>query len=186
MGPHWRRRRANEAARVPNRHVDTERRADTAGLAGRQGAAEPSRQVFAAYREGCMTRIEHIGDATPMNRWKRYRLRKKGHDIPTPPRKRGYTQTTEHIAKRKRCGSDHYGWLGDSVSTKGGRTRALRAFKNIGPCIECGNPKAERHHKDDNTANNDPDNIAVLCRRCHMVADGRLAKFTEMAKCPRK
>ena len=65
-------------------------------------------------------------------------------------------------------------WLGDSVSARGGRTRALRFYRCIGPCIRCGADKAERHHKDGNTANNEPKNIEALCRRCHMKEDGRL------------
>jgi len=36
--------------------------------------------------------------------------------------------------------------------------------------------KAERHHKDDNTHNNAPENIQALCRKCHMLLDGRLKR----------
>ena len=74
-----------------------------------------------------------------------------------------------------KTGPNHAGWLGDSVSTRGGRSRALRRYPSVGPCSRCGAGKAERHHKDENTANNEPSNIAILCRRCHMETDGRLA-----------
>jgi hypothetical protein len=136
-----------------------------------------------------MSRIETIGNAT-LSRYQRYRLRKKGIVVETPPRKRGYRQSVEHIEKRKRTGEAHYNWAGNAISEKGGRKRALRLHPKIGPCINCGNQKAERHHKDGNTANNDPSNITPLCRRCHMDADGRLAsvraRFVEMNKCAKK
>jgi hypothetical protein len=73
-----------------------------------------------------------------------------------------------------RRGSSHHKWQGDAVSEKGGRKRALRAFPSVGPCQICGAQKSERHHRDGNTANNAPDNIHVVCRRCHMTEDGRL------------
>jgi hypothetical protein len=78
-------------------------------------------------------------------------------------------------------GEAHHAWLGDGVSVKGGRTRALRAFPDVGPCHDCGDAPAERHHKDGNTANNTPSNIGVLCRRCHMLVDGRMAAFRRLA-----
>lgn len=52
----------------------------------------------------------------------------------------------------------------------------------IGACERCGADKTERHHKDGNTLNNVSSNIAVLCRRCHMDADGRLSEATEKMK----
>ena len=88
--------------------------------------------------------------------------------------KKGYKQTPEHTQKIKRFGPDHHAYLGDSVSEKGGRTRAQRKYPTIGSCEHCGNPAKDRHHKDGDTANNSPENIAVLCRRCHMKEDGRL------------
>lgn len=89
-------------------------------------------------------------------------------------------------AERERVASEHYNWRGDNVSEKGGRKRALRLYPDIGPCSKCGAAKAERHHRDDNTANNDPSNIAILCRRCHMDEDGRLeiARKTAAARLP--
>jgi hypothetical protein len=95
--------------------------------------------------------------------------------------KPGYKQTPEHIAKRIRRGSEHHAWKGDAVTPKGGRTRALRYYKDIGPCSACGAQHAERHHKDGDTANNEPDNIAILCRKCHMEADGRMEEFRDLA-----
>lgn len=72
-------------------------------------------------------------------------------------------------------------WKGDSVGLKSARARALRWFAG-GVCGKCGTRKAERHHKDGNTRNNDKSNIDLLCRRCHMQEDGRLKNFNEMRR----
>ncbi len=64
--------------------------------------------------------------------------------------------------------------IGNAVlSVKTGRSRAIRMYPKIGPCEVCGSPKSERHHRDENTLNNAPDNIAILCRRCHTLAHGK-------------
>jgi len=73
--------------------------------------------------------------------------------------------------------------IGDRpCSEKAGRKRALKLFPYIGPCEVCAHPMAERHHKDGNTANNARGNIAALCRRCHMEADGRIEAAREMMR----
>lgn len=134
-------------------------------------------------------RVETIGAVTlywQLSRSQRHRLRKKGFDIPRKPMPSGYQQAPEHVEKRTRKGEAHYAWLGDAVSSKGGRTRAIRAFPSIGPCRSCGAAKTERHHIDGNTANNAEANIATLCRRCHMTIDGRLEQCREWASCARK
>jgi hypothetical protein len=71
-----------------------------------------------------------------------------------------------------------------SVST--GRDRARKLYARIGPCERCRNPRAERHHRDGNTLNNRQSNIAILCRRCHMKEDGRLAALKENARIGRE
>lgn len=93
----------------------------------------------------------------------------------------GHKRTAESIAKGKRWGPDHHAWLGNTVSERGGRTRALRRFPVASPCALCGAPRAERHHRDGNTANNDAGNVWFLCRRCHMQRDGRLEQFKALA-----
>lgn len=99
-----------------------------------------------------------------------------------PGPKKGYKQTPEHIAKRKRFGSEHHQWLGDAITVRSGRSRAKRAYPTIGPCVKCGKVKSERHHKDGNTANNRASNIIPLCRKCHMRTDGRLEAIRIIAK----
>lgn len=51
-------------------------------------------------------------------------------------------------------------------------------------CLVCGSSSGwiERHHRDGNEYNNDPDNVLVCCRRCHMEEDGRLGKAIDRAK----
>lgn len=63
-------------------------------------------------------------------------------------------------------------WTGDDATDEAGRKRARRIFPNVEPCERCGaNPQDTqiyRHHKDENTKNNSPDNIEFLCGSCHM------------------
>lgn len=97
-------------------------------------------------------------------------------------RKKGYKQTPEHIAKRIRRGPDHHCWAGDDISVKGGRARALRLYPEIGPCASCGSPRSERHHVDENTSNNNPDNILPLCRKCHYAVHGEVLRKLASAR----
>ena len=93
----------------------------------------------------------------------------------------GTKQSAAHVEKRKRFGEDHPLWSGDAISERGGRSRALRAFQAPLACEGCGETKPlDRHHKDDNTANNSRENIAFLCRKCHMTADGRINRMGEV------
>lgn len=82
----------------------------------------------------------------------------------------------------KALGPTHHAWVGPAVSEKGGRTRALRMYPGQHRCELCQAANAERHHKNGNTANNEPSNIWFLCRRCHMVEDGRLDALRVLAK----
>jgi hypothetical protein len=99
--------------------------------------------------------------------------------------RKGYKQTPEHIRKRFLNGSPNR--KGDNATTKAGRTRALRMFPVLPDgCETCGAGKRlDRHHKDGNTLNNNRDNIAFLCRKCHMAADGRLDRMKEVRRARR-
>lgn len=91
-------------------------------------------------------------------------------------RRKGFHLTQEHkdrIAATKR-GALNPNWKGDSAKPQSGRARAARIYKDIGSCVNCGNPKSQRHHIDRNTLNNNPDNIKILCGYCHLLEDGRL------------
>lgn len=74
-------------------------------------------------------------------------------------------------------GANHHAWRGDSAVSTAKRARAQRRYSLEGGCQDCGKPATDRHHKDGNTGNNIASNIAILCRRCHMIADGRLERF---------
>ena len=60
-----------------------------------------------------------------------------------------------------------------STTDAAGREFARRWFPLPEKCDECDSPPLDRHHRDGNPQNNDPSNIAFLCRRCHQIADGR-------------
>lgn len=70
----------------------------------------------------------------------------------------------------------HYAWKGDEAQPETKRQR-LRRRTILHDCERCGAPATDRHHKDGDTGHNDADNIEQLCRRCHMLLDGRLAKL---------
>jgi hypothetical protein len=57
------------------------------------------------------------------------------------------------------------------------RQRATRGFPELGPCAKCNGKAVDRHHKNGDVTDNSPENIAMLCRRCHMETDGRLLRF---------
>jgi hypothetical protein len=59
-----------------------------------------------------------------------------------------------------------------------GRERAQRRFE-LGPCVKCGEPATDRHHINADTLDNRPENVLTLCRRCHLVIDGRLDAIIE-------
>lgn len=62
---------------------------------------------------------------------------------------------------------------GDRLQRKRGHYKAKKLYP-LGNCEICGARAVDRHHRDGNPENNAPQNIERLCRRCHMVADGRL------------
>jgi hypothetical protein len=78
-------------------------------------------------------------------------------------------------------GPNNYRWSGASVSAQGGRKRARRMYR-ADECTRCGVTPAERHHMDGNTANNEPANVEIVCRRCHMQGDGRLDAVREQMR----
>lgn len=86
--------------------------------------------------------------------------------------------------KRKEVIGDCTLYLGDErrKHRARGHKKALRLFPEIGPCAKCGNPKAERHHVDDNPHNNAPENIMPLCRRCHTLEHGKTLSPKAIAK----
>ena len=76
----------------------------------------------------------------------------------------------------------HCRWKGDNARDQTKRQRARRMFK-LDYCEDCGQSAHDRHHKDGNPGNNSIENIAILCRRCHMKRDGRLAALKHSYPC---
>ena len=61
-----------------------------------------------------------------------------------------------------------------------GRHEAEKLYEIGGPCENgCGGIAVDRHHLDDDTTNNAPENVMRVCRRCHMLLDGRLERAAE-------
>ena len=78
-------------------------------------------------------------------------------------------------------------WRGDAVGAAAHRRRARYCHPQLGLCQDCGDrPASERHHVDGDVTNDDPANIALLCRRCHMRQDGRLAALIAANKSRRR
>ena len=80
-----------------------------------------------------------------------------------------------------RRGAKNPGWKGDAIRVGSGRCRAQRLYP-LGPCERCGEPGTDRHHKDGDTRNNVPSNIAILCQSCHMAADGRAKALADIVR----
>ena len=83
--------------------------------------------------------------------------------------------------QNQKHGEDHPNWQGELVTPDGGRQRARKIFK-IDKCERCGKKASDRHHRDGNTANNKRSNVFFLCRRCHMLEDGRLERLKKQAE----
>jgi hypothetical protein len=66
------------------------------------------------------------------------------------------------------------------IQPQAGRLRAQRWYP-MQACECCGAEGKDRHHRDGNPLNNAPENIAFLCRRCHMKVDGRMEGFVAAA-----
>lgn len=56
-----------------------------------------------------------------------------------------------------------------AADVRAGRRTARRTFRDPTPCTVCGAvANLVRHHRNENTSDNSPENIAWLCRSCHM------------------
>lgn len=72
-----------------------------------------------------------------------------------------------------KSGSQNVMWKGNVIKPISAGHRARSLYK-LEPCSVCGSHESERHHRDGNRMNNSKDNIDFLCRRHHMIADGRM------------
>lgn len=53
-----------------------------------------------------------------------------------------------------------------------GHRKAAELYE-LTDCERCGKPGEARHHRDRNPENNAPENIEVLCLKCHRLEHGR-------------
>lgn len=90
---------------------------------------------------------------------------------------RGKAITKSERYRLSKLGEKNPNWKGENACSQSGRLRAENWFPNPKPCEICNSQKSERHHKDGNTLNNDPGNIQWLCRKHHMVEDGRMENW---------
>ena len=88
----------------------------------------------------------------------------------------GHSLHSTSPVRRITQGDQHYGWKGNDALPQTKRARAQRRY-SLGPCEICGMAGRDRHHKDGDEGNNIPNNIAILCRRCHMSVDGRIHRL---------
>lgn len=85
-----------------------------------------------------------------------------------------------HIMRLER----HVFWKGDAARAETKRERIQKRLSLEGvTCERCAAvPATDRHHIDSDPGNSALSNIACLCRRCHMVVDGRLAAFRAVGR----
>lgn len=68
-------------------------------------------------------------------------------------------------------------WTPETREGWRGREQARKLLPTLGPCEACGAVANDRHHRNGQPTDNRLENIAQLCRRCHMRADGRLIQI---------
>lgn len=85
---------------------------------------------------------------------------------------RKMTEETKRKISERNQGVKNGKWKGDDAGVFAGNLRARGMYQSQF-CSLCGK-KAEIHHKDGNTLNNELDNIEFLCRKHHMERDGRM------------
>jgi hypothetical protein len=74
------------------------------------------------------------------------------------------------VDKRGRTGAENPNWRGDDAVSVSVHQRTIRLYPVLGMCELCGNALAtSRHHWDRTPTNNDPKNIAAVCKSCHAV-----------------
>lgn len=71
-------------------------------------------------------------------------------------------------------------WKGSLANDKSKRMRCRKYYPSLDGvlCERClRKPAVDRHHRDDNIENNEPGNILLVCRKCHMELDRRLDRL---------
>jgi hypothetical protein len=81
-------------------------------------------------------------------------------------------------------GEGNHQWKGDDANPGTQRRRVQRSIDLTDVwCQFCeDSPAVDRHHIDGDAGNNEENNLALLCRRCHMELDGRMDIFRQVGK----
>lgn len=74
-----------------------------------------------------------------------------------------------------RRGEGNSNWSANPTRHAG--SQRARYWYDLQPCEVCGSEKSERHHRDGDSRNNERSNIMFLCRRHHMIEDGRMQRL---------
>lgn len=82
-----------------------------------------------------------------------------------------WTPEMREKARQQKLGDRNHRWKGDEASVGAGRLRAWKMFSVEGRvCNFCGSDEQlHRHHRDENTLNNEESNIEILCATCHQA-----------------
>ncbi len=82
---------------------------------------------------------------------------------------------THSAATRKRMSEAHTGRLKPDAKPESIKARGRRIARELHPlpdlCELCDSTATDRHHKDQNTDNNEQSNIQFLCHSCHIRID---------------
>src|SRR5262245_35697492 len=73
-------------------------------------------------------------------------------------------------------------WRKENITAIAGHVRAQKLYPKLGRCERCRRRATDRHHIDGNPLNNTPMNIKRVCRRCHIVLDGRMKAMRRRAR----
>jgi hypothetical protein len=98
----------------------------------------------------------------------------------------------EKLKRAKRCKTcANKARAGEVRTSNPSRSTGWRRARQARPLEQCEYPDCEdqgmdRHHIDGDPLNNELSNIAVYCRRHHMLVDGRLAAAADRAPYTRK
>lgn len=137
------------------------------------------------FKKGCIPWNKGLTKETDSSIFKQSQafklLYEKGYVSPTKGRKHTEEEKSKIKANRKPLskitlerlsllnqGSKNPNWKGDRIKPNSGRERAQKLYS----CLR----GKERHHKDGNPLNNNPENMEFLTRKEHMIKDGRLER----------
>ncbi len=126
-----------------------------------------------------VAKLAGVSRGTIVNTLRKYGLKKTGLEA--------NSTLSKDILKRlvaNRSGENGHNWRGTNVSTLAGNARCQTMYGLPTTCETCDGSESrlERHHKDEDTLNNEFENIMFLCRKCHYQwhhGQGVMSVFTD-------